>query len=281
MTGKGSMRLLMAAMILGSAVEVQATSLHFEGFEDPAWTAGLADNWQELNGTIDRVVSGTGGIASSAGVAHAQVGAAQSSVFTRFGGYRNDFGNGFTASLDIYLDPNWDEGTGFDYSVAVSNQSGGHQRDWIFHVGVEGGDLLVNASNNADFVTNPFKLLNDNGGNNFTVTSAGWYTFQHVFADDGTGLLSVDYNLLSAGGTVLYSVTRGSNPADDIATTVGGNRYGWFTHNDIANLAIDNTSLVAAATVPEPTTMSLMALAAGVLASAGGGLRRRKLLESV
>ena len=92
---------------------------HFEGFEDPSWVANQINNWQNYNGgKIQRVPSGTAGITSSSGSAHAvlydlvnqnnvfgvpTLGA--QNVYTRFGGYSNEFGGGFVASIDIYLDP--------------------------------------------------------------------------------------------------------------------------------------------------------------------------------
>ncbi len=158
--------------------------------------------------------------------------------------YRADWpSGGWYASLDVYLDPAWADGTGFDFSVAASKQDSSHLRDFIFHVGVVGSNgLLVNASNNADFYTNPFKLLNENGGNYYTVGSAGWYTFRHLFYDNA-GTLAVDMQLLDSGGNLLWSVTR-SNATDLIGTVVGGTRYGWFTHIDVSSgILVDNQYL--------------------------------------
>ena len=150
---------------------------------------------------------------------------------------------GWYTTLDVYLDPNWADNTGFDFSVASRRQDETHLRDNIFHVGVVNGyGLLVNASNNADFYTNSYKLLNENGGNYYTVNSAGWYTFRQVFYDNG-GILTVDYQLLDSGGNLLWTVTR-SNPNDYIATVVGGNSYGWFTHIDVSSgIIIDNQAI--------------------------------------
>lgn len=150
---------------------------------------------------------------------------------------------GWYTTLDVYLDPNnWADNTGFDFSVAARKQDESHLRDYIFHVGVVNGyGLLVNASNNADFSTNSYKLLNENEGNYYTVPTAGWYTFRHVFYDDN-GALAVDLQLLDSGGE-LWSVTR-TNAADLIASIVGGNSYGWFTHIDVSGeIMIDNQAI--------------------------------------
>ncbi len=272
-----------ALVTLGAVVALSTSAIaappHFEGFEDPGWVANMTDNWQNYaGGAIQRVLSGTNGITSASGVAHAEIYglSLQNNVFnvpslgalspyTRFGGYSSSFGPGFTASLDVYLDPAWSDGDGFDLSVAASKQDGSHLRDFIWHVGIVGTDLLVNASNNSDYSYNSFKLLNENSGNYYTVGSAGWYTLESVFYDDA-GSLSVDFNLRDSGGSLLHTITRGS-VADDIATIVGGNRYGWFTYNNIEGLAIDNTSLAA---IPEPATLGLLALGGLAL------LRRRR-----
>jgi len=250
------------------AHQALAAPPHFEGFEDPTWTAGQPGNWQNYNGgDIERVPSGHAGIPSSSGIAHAIItnlsenddvfgnpALGSLSPYTQFGGYSNSFGPGFVASLDVYLDPAWSDGQGFDYSVAANRQNGDHLRDFIWHVGVVGGDLLVNASNNSDRSFNAWKLENENSGNNHTVATAGWYTLENIFYDDG-GTLSVDFNFRDGGGALLHSITRST--ADGIATDVGGNRYGWLVFNNVDGLAIDNTSLAA---IPEPTSLALLGM---------------------
>lgn len=246
---------------------------HFEGFEDAGWVANLTGNWQNYGGaTIARVASGTNGIASAGGSAHAVL-TPGTGPFTPFGGYSSVFGAGFVASLDMYLNPQWESGKGFDYSVAATRQTGAHLRDFIWHVGVVDNQLLVNASNNSDWTFNSWKLLNENSGSYFTVSSAGWYTFEQVFYDSG-GALAVDFNLKNSGGTILNSWTR-TNAADSTATVAGGNRYGWFAYNNIDGLAIDNTSLMAPSPdIPEPMSMILGAM--GLVSIAGfRGLRRK------
>jgi hypothetical protein len=107
---------------------------------------------------------------------------------------------------------------------------------------ITGPALLVNGSNNADFYTNPYKLINDNGGNYYEVTTAGWYTLQHMFRDAG-GHLAVDLNLIDSNGVTLWTATR-ENVADTIPAEVGGNLYAWFTHIDVADgIQVDNHQL--------------------------------------
>jgi len=185
-------------------------------------------------------------------------GDADSAPFSRFDGYRDVWPGTWTAGIDVYLDPSWPSGQGFDYSVAASGSDGNHQRDYIFHVGVvDGHGLLVNGSNNADFTTNPYKLVNENGGNYYTVSNAGWYTLQHVFYDAG-GYLAVDLNLLDSSGTTLWNATR-ENTADTIPGEVGGNRYAWFTHIDVANgILVDNHQLIVPTSPPGKATFGFV-----------------------
>lgn len=177
-----------------------------------------------------------------------------SAPFSRFDGYRDVWPGTWIAEIDVYLDPSWSAGEGFDYTVAANGSDGNHQRDYIFHVGVVenygpivGSALLVNGSNNTDFYANPYKLVNDNDGDYFVVDTAGWYTLQHVFYDDG-GALAVDLNLLDSGGSTLWTATR-FNAADTIPAEVGGNRYSWFTFVN-GTIEVDNHQLFI--TVPDP-----------------------------
>jgi hypothetical protein len=258
-----------AVCVLSGVNFANADIGYFEGFEDAGWVAGQTGNWQNYaGGDIQRAASGTDGITSSDGTAHAiitnlsvqedvfgnpSLGAA--SPYTTFGGYSSIFGGGFTASLDVYLDTTWTTGDGFDYTVAMSRQDGTHLRDYMFHVGVTDQGLLVNASNNSDYNYNEYKLENENSAGFYTVAASGWYTLQQDFYDDG-GNVSVDMILLDSAGTELWNVTRTSS--DDVATTAGGNRYGWFTYNNIEGLAVDNTSMI-----PEPASAGLIVLMSG------------------
>jgi hypothetical protein len=258
---------LLAATAVAVASPAFAGNLTFDqGFEVD--TSGFFDGVQGAAnyGTITRVASGTGGISSSSGSFHALVAETDSAPFTRFDGYRSNWSGGFTAAIDVYLDPDaFALGEGFDYSVAASRQAGSHLRDFIFHVtkDTNTGRLLVGGSNNTGFA--PREDLEDL--NNFEVNSAGWYTFEHNAYENVSGDLAVDMNLRDSSGTLLFTETR-SDSSDDIATIVGGNRYGWFTAVDVSGgLAIDNVSL---SVVPEP-----LAAIGGISLLSIVGLRRR------
>lgn len=235
----------------GVASSAWAAPPHFEGFESPVWTPNTAPNWNEYNSSMARVPSGTGGIPSKSGGFHAVLDSTTlpappndfSGAFTRLGGYSSVFPpTGFKASLDVYMDladPAVLAGTyGWDLSCAASNQSGAHRRDFVFHTAGNPGQILVGGSNNSNFTRR-----NDLGTiNHYVITGTGWYTFEWVFRNNGSGVLAVDLNLRNAGGALLWTETR-SDPSDIIATVIGGNRYMWFTFLEVNKLAIDNTRL--------------------------------------
>lgn len=272
--------MIAALMTAGLGISASPALAVFEGFEDPNWEpGGIWNNY--LGGEVQRVASGHNGITSASGDYHGIITNLQTveypadsghhtlgalSPFARLSSFGTTFGQGFVVTQDFYLDTSWDNNLGFDFAVSVNEPDGTtHQRDFIWHVGVYEGELLINASNNSDWRYNSYKLLNENGGQYYTVTESGWYTFQTVFYDNGEGILAVDLNLLNAAGETLYSITR-SKAEDIIGIEVGGPRVGWLAYNNIDGLAIDNTSVV-----PEPAALSVLGLGGLAL------LRRRRV----
>jgi hypothetical protein len=75
----------------------------------------------------------------------------------------------------------------------------------------------------------------------FTITTTGWYKLEGQFENNG-GVLRVTLRLFNSGNTLLHTWIRGDS-TDIIGTTVGGNRYGWFSSNEFSFLAFDDTSL--------------------------------------
>ena len=268
---------VVAAMALVST-SAHANVIYSQGFETD--TSGWFDSSNGWVGSATRVASGTGGITSASGSFHAVMTQSNTGIpandrgpFTNFSGFKSVWPGGITASTDIFLDTGWALGEGFDYSAAASRQDGNFLRDFIFHVtqDTSTGDLQVAGSNNTNF--DPREDLETI--NHLVISTSDWYTFEHVFFDDG-GVLAVDLNLYNSSGVLLFTETR-STPADLIATVVGGNHYGWFTNIDIAGgIAVDNVSL---SIVPEPGTIALWGIgivAFGVFYRARSGGTRKQ-----
>src|ERR1043165_8435748 len=237
--------LLRAALVLLSLHQVGA--VYFQSFEtDSAGWFGAT-----------RVISGTHGVVSKIGAFHAEDGGG---AFTRWGGYSQTFPpGGYTTSIDIYFDisPPYMTGslapyandTRFDWSSAIGTPNCGFRRDFVFNAGFytdidmtgAGPRFVISASNNATrsgaFPKNPGRMP-------YTVTTEGWYTFEHRFRDNGSGVLSVDLTLKNSVGVPLMMWTL-SDPSDVIGPTVGGNRYGWFVIDEFpTGVAFDNSALV-------------------------------------
>lgn len=258
---------LVAALFGLAAFPAAATLVFDQGFEtDTAgWTAGGGF------GGINRVGTGTNGVTSFEGGYHAVFTQSDSGPYTFFDGSRDTYPGTYSASAAIYLDTDWDAGTGFDYSVASYDTSGDHLQDFIFHVTMDTStrNLLVGGSNNTNF--DPQENLES--GNHFWVKNSGWYIFEHLFRNVG-GQLEVDLNLYNALGTLLFTETR-IDPANQIPSVVGGNGYGWFTNIDInGGIAVDRTRL-RIASVPEPG--SLVLLLSGLAAFGVTRQSRRKV----
>jgi uncharacterized repeat protein (TIGR01451 family) len=227
---------LAVASLPAMASAAPAPAPYFNGFENAA-DVDTATYPNDAMFSVTRVASGTGGITSSSGSWHAAADVG-SGAFTRYGGYSSVFpAGGYTTSADIYLDTSASPlgaDRRFDWDSAISNSSGSFRRDFVFNVATDGlGGFVVAGSNNAGRSgANP--LIDPT---RYTISTSGWYTFQHRFYDNG-GVLAVEMTVRAAGSaTPLASWTR-SDPADAIGTT-GGNRYGWLVNNELP-LALDN-----------------------------------------
>jgi hypothetical protein len=116
-------------------------------------------------------------------------------AYSKFGQYRSTFPGDYVAELDVNLDPSWTVGQGFEYSVASSNSSGGHLRDFVFHIASTVNGLRVNADNNVYGAGGNAYIA----GQGTQITEAGWYTMRHTFRDNN-GVLAVDLALLDSDG---------------------------------------------------------------------------------
>lgn len=268
--------LLAAAFTIASsssawAVDYTATN----GFEFDAggWTSAT------------RVASGTDGIGSAAGGFHAKLAAGS---FTRWGGYKSVFpAGGFTTSVRFYLNPagGWANDTRFSFTSAVSNISGAHLRDFGFNAGFYNDAVGPGAGTNRILVnvSNGVGRGNSNPRDaSVIISSAGWYTFEHSFQDNGSGVLAVTLTVRDSSNAVVGTPTTLSTPADVIGTVVGGNRYGWLQTNEfpgglpsdggaitssafpsIANITQGTYHLAISSAVGEATPADVIGLGAG------------------
>src|ERR1019366_4570390 len=226
-----------------AAIPVLAAIHYFQDFEVDTfdWTG------------VTRVASGTNDVTSAAGNWHAEAAtvAAPGTTgdSTHFGGYESTFpAGGYTTSVDVYL--NVEAGnandTRFDWSSAINQADGSFLRDFVFNAGFyndtdttgTGPRFVVSASNNATrsgaFPKNPERAP-------FSITTTGWYTFQHHFYNLN-GVLAVDLSISTLDGRPLHTWTLS---ASDLISSVGGHRYGWLVIQGSPVRAIDNVSLLS------------------------------------
>jgi hypothetical protein len=197
-----------------------------------------------------------------------------SGPYTDWGNLNNYTWNGpYTTQVDIYLDTayaqanpdtyggNWADltgaggyqdstvkGTRFDYTSAINssipdvNGDAQHLRDFGFNVstgyagdGCDGfmitGQTVVNRIN-----------ANPNIGQHDPqcIAQSGWYTFKHSFSEDN-GYLKVVMEIIPVGETT--AVASWTITGIDPISTVGCNRYGWFSDQEMYGLPIDNASM--------------------------------------
>jgi hypothetical protein len=238
--------LTVAGIVLVATIQVLAATHYFQGFETDIY------DWSG----VTRVASGTNVVPSAAGDFHAEAAFTAapgiSAAFTRFGGYEATFpGGGYTTSVDVYLNVGAGDAndTRFDWSSAINNPAGTHRRDFVFNAGfyndndITGSSprFVISASNNATrsgaFPKNP-------GRDPFSITTTGWYTFEHRFSNAGLGVLAVELRITDLNGAPLHTWIL-SDATDIIGSTVGGHRYGWFVIQEFPVLAIDNASLLS------------------------------------
>jgi hypothetical protein len=252
----------------------------FQGFETDV------SDWDVFGPafTPTRVASGTNGIPSSEGSFHAELTpgslASPTDAATNFGGYTDMFPPfGYVTSLDIYLDPAaiTQDDMRFHYISAVNNSAGIHLRDFAFVVGgYTDTDVTGPGAGTDRFIINgqtnsgrSSSFPKDASKSPISVSTAGWYTFEHSFYNNG-GVLAVDLNLYDPSDALVSTWTL-STPTDLIPSVVGGNRYGWVFDNEFPILAIDASRLTVG--IPEPATIGLAGLA---LLGFVGIARRRK-----
>jgi hypothetical protein len=256
--------ILLVAVFAVHARAAAPSAPYFNGFEKN--TAGWFDSSSSGDGTITRRPSGysngiggyANGIASADGKWHARLTGGppcdqiQSGTcygpYTNWGGYSSTFpAGGYLTQVDIYLDVNWaatHTDYRFDWISAINNNAGGFLRDFVFNVGeMPDGFHIQTSTNSTRSGANPFfPCPSPNTPPNtcrppVVISTSGWYTFRHTFRDNA-GNLAVDFDIfLHGSSTPVLHQTIYADPM----STVGGNRYGWFSTEEIPDLPIDNS----------------------------------------
>lgn len=207
-----------------------------QGFEVDGIWAAPADS------IVTRVASGTNGITSNSGGFHGEA----TTNYTRWGGYNSVFPSmGYTTSVDVYLDTSggFPNDTRFAFSSAINDTTGAHRRDFVFSCGFYNDSVSYGTGNRfvcSGSFNSPGNPRDVNRGPVIVTTTSGWFSLQHQFYDSGAGVLAVKMSVINSLGTTVGTWTL-SDPLDVIGSTVGGNRYGWFSHNAFPFLAIDNS----------------------------------------
>lgn len=137
---------------------------------------------------------------------------------------------GFVSSLNIYLDPAWEEGAGFGYAEAfqVLDEDWPNFRYVFVPVARTEAGLFVE---------------------DFQVSEAGWYTFSTVFSSEGKSLRA-DF-VLSRHGWPLHrhahdTTMFSQQPVASFNIDNTSNAYIWFTHiSEGLDLAIDEEQMRA------------------------------------
>lgn len=261
--GRTKLRLLSTFMIaLGLVVQPFSMVMANTAYAASDYTSSTFSDWESSGGTV-------AGATAPELAGDSQYANVNGSVFTRWGGYENIFPtNGYTTSLDVYLDMAAADGSSsnhFEFSSAISNASGDHLRDFIFHVGV-----------NPAYPNTWFASANNNANSSFPshlasgsteITQTGWYSMVSEFSNNGSGVLEVTMKLVDRDTGDIVGSWVLSTPTDAIPSVVGGHRYGWFVSQPFTNLHVDNASLV---TNPEPACSAGSAFDGFALGSVNG-----------
>jgi hypothetical protein len=179
--------------------------------------------------------------------------------YSNFGGHAPGTypGSSFYQSMGVYLDTNWAPAASPASAAFWIDMSAASQSTGAYDYGTEHNFRIMSPSGGS------IAIYNDGGATPIaTVGSSGWYTFQMIYSK---GALPTDpskttLNVYNSSNALLGSTTVSNT---SLSADLGGSGYGWTTlwQNGFAgdHLGIDN---VTSGLVPEPASLSLMALGA-------------------
>jgi hypothetical protein len=246
------------------ALTTVAQADFFNGFEGTEYPSEVATyDWQGV--VLTGTGAGTLGATSADGAYHVETvdsdydpdGIASASTYWGFAGYNDEWGGGFTTSIDLYLDASLTPGY-FSWTSAIADNFGGDLDGYTFTGSVSGSNYSIDVSS--------LEGGSPTDTTSWTTDGAGWYTLQHSFTASGD-YLQVELSILDSSDTPLTSWTFDTSYA---ITGVGGSAYGYFYGPE--TFAIDNTSMTTAV-VPVPGALLLAGFG---LSCAGLHLRKRR-----
>jgi hypothetical protein len=272
-------------------------NLYFQGFETD--TSGwFQDSGGDGNGSITQVASGGGslGLTAADGNYYAEVHNNTNAYQTGFGTGGESFfegdgtnptpypGTPYYQSIDVYID------------TGLSNAVASQYAYWIdmFPTTTAAGGDSIGCGQIACGDEHNFRLAYDGssvnvyvdgGGSIATITTSGWYRFEATYAPGATPSSDVqtNMNVFDLSGNLLgtEAVEGDSDGESLISSDLGGPGMVWLPvwqdgfSNDL--LGIDDVEAGTLAAVPEPSTLTFLAIGFGCIVVFRAKTRKQKL----
>jgi cysteine-rich repeat protein len=175
------------------------------------------------------------------------------------------------------------EGSRFDWAIGVDTPAGAFLQDYVFNFatgpdpsgsfpGCDEGWIVAANTNSFRSGTNPYAF----GFDPKCIATSGWYHFQQVFRDDGTGYLEVLFTVFDAAGSVATCTdevgatvpcTWTLHPGQ-LISNVGCPEYGWLANEEINDLPVDDITLIGSCGKTQPTVTTLLSATQGIVGDA-------------